>query len=114
MQVHWVGKGLSLQTKYDLAISSARKVGLIQDAALAAQLAAEALHNADETRNYSGSCLLQAHDLWLSWGANAIALKVAQDHPELDFLSNIAGTRHFNQERGEIRSCFSRKSHEET
>ena len=89
-----------LQSKYDLAISTARKSGYIQDAALAAQLAAKALHGIDESRDYCSLYLTQAHEFWQLWGAHAVASKLAQDHPELNFSKpHRLGSAHLSKER---------------
>lgn len=93
-------KQLSLQKKYDTAISAARKSGYAQDAAIAAQLAASALNNIDQLRVYSDSYLLRAHELWLSWGAHAIASKMAEDHPQLNLtLRSRSGSVYLSKER---------------
>ena len=92
--------GRALQIKYDAAIAASRKSGYIQDAALAAQLAADALQNVSPCfQQFSKSYLFQAHSLWIQWGAIAVASKLAQDHPELKSHKRHTGSTYLSQER---------------
>ena len=65
--------GLFLQSKYDAAIKMSVKSKFVQDAALAAQLAGRVLSQSEETQTVSESYFLSAYDMWVSWGAFAVA-----------------------------------------
>jgi hypothetical protein len=65
--------GLLLQSLYDDAIAASRKSGFVQDAALASELAGDCLATFEDTKNYAESYYVNAHRMWLSWGAIAVA-----------------------------------------
>jgi predicted ATPase len=70
--------GLLLKCDYDRAIESSLKSGYLQDTALAAQLAGEALSRYENTFIQAKSYFLQSRTIWLNWGAKAVADKLTE------------------------------------
>lgn len=70
--------GLLLQSLYDDAIAASRKSGFVQDAALASELAGDCLATFEDSKNYAESYYVNAHRMWLSWGAIAVANKLSE------------------------------------
>lgn len=75
--------GDALQAKYDLAISTARKSGFIQDAALAAQLAGTTLLGIPDMVHFADSYIRKSFLLYKTWGANAVADRVKKNYPDV-------------------------------
>jgi hypothetical protein len=62
-----------LQSRYDAAIKASVKSEFVQDAALAAQLAGMVLSRFEGAMDVSESFFVSAYDMWVSWGAFAVA-----------------------------------------
>jgi predicted ATPase len=98
--------GHVLQGKYDKAISSSKKAGFVQDAALAAQLAGRALRDVTGgVQTYAESYILKAQGLWGSWGATAIVEKLKLEYPESSMEDYSYGERghHLSRQRFDAR-----------
>ncbi|CAB9515825.1 Protein tyrosine kinase [Seminavis robusta] len=67
--------------RYALAISSARRAGYIQDAALANYLCFQFCHNRQE-KEIKGHYLQESLSLWKMWDAVAVANSLRRRHPE--------------------------------
>ncbi|KAI2501514.1 hypothetical protein MHU86_12959 [Fragilaria crotonensis] len=68
-----VKNGQLLRSKYDDAIQMSIKAKFMQDAALATQLASRAMLRSDDGMTYAEAYIISAYDMWVSWGALAVA-----------------------------------------
>ncbi|KAI2495275.1 hypothetical protein MHU86_19246 [Fragilaria crotonensis] len=65
--------GQGLQWRYDAAIAASTRAEFVQDAALALQLAGSAMSQFEDTATSAKLYFISAHDMWVSWGALAVA-----------------------------------------
>lgn len=72
-----------LRPKYDFAISTARKSGYLQDAAVAAYLAGRLLLGLENYIHFADSYIRKAAIFYKSWGAYAVAAKVRDMFPNI-------------------------------
>jgi predicted ATPase len=72
-----------LRPKYDLAISTARKSGYLQDAAVAAYLAGKQLLSMGDYIHYADAYIRKSALFYKTWGAYAVAEKVRSEFPSL-------------------------------
>jgi hypothetical protein len=95
--------GAALQQKYDLAISTARKSGFLQDAALASQLAGATLLSTPDVQHYADAYIRKSYLMYKTWGAMAPANQLKKTYPDIFSedkpLTNIEGSNFFSRER---------------
>ena len=68
-----------LRSRYDAAIQASVKSKFMQDAALATQLASRAMQRSDDGMAYAESYIISAYEIWVSWGALAVAKFLEED-----------------------------------
>jgi predicted ATPase len=96
-----------LSRKYDAAIMIARKSGYVQDAALAAQLAGEALSKNNPA--VSSSYRLLAFELWDMWGAHAVTKRMMQRDPAFFSQDHLDQISSGNPRQDASRSRYDRR-----
>jgi tetratricopeptide (TPR) repeat protein len=68
--------------KYEQAVAAAAKAGFLQDGALASLLCGQFCMETDEIKERASTQILRAHELFVSWGATAVAESLLKRFPE--------------------------------
>ena len=83
-----------LLRNYELALISSTKSGFIPDAALCAYLTAQFCSSRQALKDSMTSYIVRAHELYLTWGATAVASRIRNRYPGAfrDDLTNIVAS----------------------